>query len=89
MATVREKNIVSLPVDEVDRVRKAVWSLIQGVEAQRTFAEMLIHSEGMEESDAPTTGDIAHMVAGMAERLDLQLNHVKRFVFDQVGSAKP
>ena len=28
-------------------------------------------------------------VAGMAERLDLHLNHVKDFVFDLVGRARP
>lgn len=89
MATVREKEVIALPAEEVDRVRSAMWGLIKGVSAQRTFAEMLIHSEGMDESEAPSLEDVAHMVSGMAERLDLMLGHVKHFVFEHVGRVKP
>lgn len=88
MTTVREKDVVALPVEEADRIRKAMWELIGGVAAQRSFADMLIHAEGMDESNAPSLEEVAHMVAGMAERLDLLLNNVKSFVFDQVGRVK-
>lgn len=87
MTSKRNTDVVA-SIETNELVRKAIWGLIQGVGAQRTFAEMLIHSESMEESDAPTAKDIAHMVAGMAECLDLHLNHVKDFVFDQVGRAR-
>lgn len=88
MTTVREKDVVALPVEEADRVRQAMWGLISGVSAQRSFADMLIHAEGMDESNAPSLEEVAHMVGGMAERLDLLLNNVKSFVFDQVGRVK-
>lgn len=85
MASNRDKEVVGKPTQQDELVRKAMWGLINGVAAQRTFAEMLIHSEGMNENDAPSLEEVAHMVAGMAERLDLMLNHVKTFVFSQVG----
>lgn len=88
MASNRDKEIIGKPDQQDELVRKAMWGLINGVEAQRTFAEMLIHSEGMEETAAPSLEEVAHMVAGMAERLDLMLNHVKAFVFSQVGRAE-
>lgn len=89
MVSKLDKDIEVAPIETNELVRKALWGLINGVAAQRTFAEMLIHCEGMEESDAPTTEDIAHMVAGMAEQLDLHLNHVKHFVSKQIGTVKP
>jgi|GEM_PF-5593710 len=88
MATNREKEIAVKPTPQDEKVRKAMWGLINGVSAQRAFAEMLLHSEGMEESNAPSLEEVAHMVAGMAERLDLMLDHVKYFVFSQVGGVE-
>lgn len=85
MASKRNTDINAAPTPENDLVRNALWGLIKGVSAQRTFAEMLVHAEGMDESAAPSLEAVAHMVAGMAEQLDLHLNHVKGFVFDQVG----
>lgn len=89
MTSNRDKDFEITTNDPHDMVRHAMWGLLKGVSAQRTFADMLVHSEGMDEGEAPSLEEVAHMVAGMAERLDLYLNHVKRFVFDQVGSAKP
>lgn len=85
MASNRDKEITGKPYRRDEQVRKAMWGLLNGVAAQRAFAEMLIHSEGMEETNAPSLEEVAHMVAGMAERLDLMLSQVKEFVFAQVG----
>lgn len=87
MTSKRNAEIKTAPTPENELIRNSLWGLIKGISAQRTFAEMLVHAEGMEESEAPSLEDVAHMVAGMAERLDLHLNHVKQFVFDQVGSS--
>ncbi len=89
MASKRDADIEVTLNDPHEKVRQAIWGLLKGVSAQRTFADMLVHSEGMGDGEAPSLEEVAHMIAGMAERLDLHLNHVKHFVFDQVGSAKP
>lgn len=88
MASNRDKEITGKPNHRDELVRNAMWGLINGVSAQRAFAEMLIHSGGMNETDAPSLEDVAHMVAGMAERLDRMLDDVKEFVFSQVGTAE-
>jgi hypothetical protein len=88
MTSKRNADVTASPIQDSDLVRKATWGLIHGIAAQRTFAEMLIHAGGMDESDAPSLEEVAHMVAGMAERLDLHLDFVKSFVFDQVGGVK-
>lgn len=89
MASKGNEAIKVMPNDSHEMVRQALWGLIKGISAQRTFCEMLEHSKGMEEGAEPNLEEVAHMVYGMAERLDLHLNHVKGFVFDQIGRGKP
>lgn len=80
MAGKRDVNVAIAPLETGELVRKALWGLVHGISVQRTFAEMLIHSEGMEEGCAPLTGEISYMVVGMANHLELNLNLVKSFI---------
>lgn len=85
----RINHFISAIVDIPGFVHKGLKGLIVGISAQQSFSVMLVHSNGMDDSEAPTFEEVAHMVAGMADRLDMHLNHVKSFVFDRVGSVKP
>jgi len=89
MGKAENKELASILEQEQDFLRDAMWGAIHAVSAQGALADWIRNTASMGAEESFSPGDVAEMVAAMAERLDTHLDRIKRFVFASVGSAKP